>query len=90
MIVCGWCARPASGDRCAACGHADPARPWLQRGQQPPEAPPAAGRPSLSDAEIRRRLDAARAAGAATVEQAAEAIGVDPRTVRRWRARVSA
>lgn len=82
MILCGWCrGRTAPGERCAACGHADPARPWAQRGEDPPEAPgPQPGRPRIDAAELRRRL-----ASGGTDEDIAERFDVDERTVRRWR-----
>ena len=88
LIVCGWCRRPTRAEaRCGACGHREPRLPWLQRAQEAPEAPePSAGRPRLTDAEVRRRL----ASVSGTVEQQAEALGVDARTIRRYRAQVSA
>lgn len=82
MIRCGWCGNPTAGDPCSACGHEDPVRPWYQRGQEPPKV-------AKAD-EARKRLAAARHAiesegRKATVDALAEQLGVDPRTVRRWR-----
>lgn len=81
-LICGWCGKPTEGDPCSACGHEDPARPWRQRGQQPPTV--------SKDADARKRLAAARHAIESegrrpTVEALAEAMNVSPRTVRRWR-----
>jgi hypothetical protein len=53
--------------------------PWLQRGQQPQ---------AFDAVEVNRRrlAEAVAAVGRdATVEQLAEYLDVDPRTVRRWR-----
>jgi ribosome-binding protein aMBF1 (putative translation factor) len=88
-MVCGWCARlTSSADRCSACGHEDPARPWRQRGMEPPTwQAQDAGRPTLDVGDVRRRLaDGRRQLGdrPATVEALAEALDVSPRTVRRW------
>lgn len=89
MIVCGWCGKPtANADRCSTCGHADPARPWVQRGQDAPVvANHDPGRPTLDAHDVARRLAAARASlegRPATVDALAEALDVSPRTVRRW------
>lgn len=88
VIRCGWCGKDtANRDRCTTCGHEDPARPWVQRGQEPPTAPAReAGRPPLSLDEIRKRL--AEHPGA-TDEQLAELLDVTDRTIRRWRQKVS-
>lgn len=90
VIVCGWCSKPtANADRCTSCGHEDPARPWVQRGATPPAiGQPAAGRPRLDPAAVRRQLAEAERAldgRAPTVDALAEELGVDPATVRRWR-----
>lgn len=85
LTVCGWCAAQIPpGPECPACGHEDPARPWAQRGQEPPEVAVAPGRHPLDGSELRRRLSSG--GGDA---QIAERFEVDERTVRRWRARVS-
>lgn len=85
MIRCGWCGRDtANRDRCTSCGHVDPMRPWVQRGEPVPEVTREAGRPSLTDAELRHRL-----ASGGTDDAIADRFGVDPRTVRRWRQKVS-
>lgn len=85
VIECGWCGHhTANLDRCTACGHEDPPRPWVQRGMVPPSPSPAAGRPRLTDGDLRRRL-----ASGGTDEEIAERFEVDPRTVRRWRQKVS-
>lgn len=88
VIRCGWCGKDtANRDRCTSCGHEDPARPWVQRGQEPPVvAEREAGRPALTDTEIRARL---AAVPGATDEALAVHWDVDPRTIRRWRAKVS-
>jgi hypothetical protein len=80
-IVCGFCAAATDdGGPCVNCRH-DPVVPYIQRGQEPLRAIPAQVR--LAEAE--------RAVGRdATVEQLAEYLSVDPRTVRRWRADVRA
>lgn len=89
MIVCGWCHAPTSPDaRCANCKHADPAAPWVQRGETAPEV--TVGRAQLDEGEVRGRYNAARAGieargGTATVEALAEALDRSPRTVRQWR-----
>lgn len=81
MILCGWCSEPTKdGERCDHCRHIDPTRPYTQRGLPVPDA---------SEAKLRRLARAEadiRAAGeVVTVERLAERLGVDPRTVRRWR-----
>jgi hypothetical protein len=89
MIACGWCGKATrDGPRCGVCGHIDPRRPWEQRGEPVPVTETHDGRPVLTPAEMRRRLGVL--GPAATVDQIAEHFDVDPRTVRRWRAKVSA
>ena len=87
MIVCGWCGAATPEDRCPACGHEDPARPWIQRGDIPPEVIRTGGRPPLVERDIRRRYAEAKRSGAVTVEQLAEQLDVSPRTLRDWRKR---
>lgn len=88
MIVCGWCgSNTANRDRCTSCGHEDPERPWVQRGQTVPEVARAAGRPKVDAHEAARRL--AAAGPGATDEAIAAHHDVDPRTVRHWREKVS-
>ena len=82
-MICGWCGEPTRSDPCSACGHEDTARPWIQRGQEPPLA-------RLDPVAIRRRLAQARrdieAEGRRpTVAALAERLDVTDRTVRRWR-----
>ena len=87
MIACGWCGKPtASLDRCTSCGHVDPPRPWLQRGQEPPAIAHEPGRPATDPSDVGRRLATARATLGphATVDAIAELLDVSPRTVRRW------
>lgn len=87
MISCGWCGKPtANHDRCSACRHADPARPWIQRGEPAPIIAHEPGRPPIDPADVARRIAAARAqlGPHATVDALAEALDVSPRTVRRW------
>jgi hypothetical protein len=101
MIVCGWCGKPTEAKdwettaltpdagECRACGHEDPAKPWLQRGQQPPVANQgrgAGGRPSLDISQIRERVRIARKELGADVTNAALAahLGIDERTLGRW------
>lgn len=89
MIECGWCGNDTANlDRCTSCGHADPARPWVQRGEDAPvTGNHEPGRPELDPGEIRRRLAKARAVlgdRPATVEALAEVLDVSERTVRRW------
>lgn len=87
MIRCGWCGKgTAEGARCGACGHVDPALPWVQRGQEPPAIQRTEGRPSLTVEELRKRLEAHPGA---TDEQLAELFDRDPRSIRRWRQKVS-
>jgi len=89
IVLCGWCHAPTPPDaRCVACKHADPTRPWLQRGETPPEV--TVGRAALDEGEVRSRYNAARAGieaqgRPATVEALAEALDRSPRTVRQWR-----
>ena len=88
MILCGWCGKATpDGPKCAACGHIDPPRPWVQRGEAAPVVAAHEGRPPLTDVEARRRL--AVLGPNATDEALAEHFEVDPRTVRRWRQKVS-
>lgn len=77
MIVCGWCGKDtANEDRCTSCGHIEPTRPFVQRGEPVPRA----------DVRRRRLAEAAAALGPdATIERIAEFLEVDARTVRRWR-----
>jgi methylphosphotriester-DNA--protein-cysteine methyltransferase len=82
MIVCGWCHSDTAPGRCSPSGR-EPALPWLQRATEPPV---------VTEAERHRRLltdatAALRAEGAdPTTERLAEHLGIDPRTIRRWRA----
>ena len=83
-MICGWCGEPTRTDPCANCTHADIARPWLQRGQEPPTVE------RLDPVSIRRRLahakrDIKAEGGTATVAALAERLDVSERTVRRWR-----
>jgi hypothetical protein len=92
MIRCGWCHQPAEPPRCRACGHDDPAKPWLQRGEEPPQILTDTGRPANDEAEIRHRYAEAKATltdtgRVATVEAIAEQLDRSPRTVREWRKR---
>lgn len=88
VIVCGWCGKEtANKDRCTSCGHVDPPRPWVQRGEPVPTIAAHAGRPAVDPTEARRRLSAL--GGHATDEQLADHHQVDERTVRRWRKKVS-
>lgn len=88
MMTCGWCGKATPEDeRCAVCGHIDPPRPWVQRGEPVPVVAAHEGRPVVTDAELRRRL--AVLGPDATDERLAEHFDVDPRTVRRWREKVS-
>lgn len=91
MILCGWCHAATNPPRCGNCGHEDPARPWVQRGEEPPQAA-AAGRAALDEREVRIRYREAKAsiekAGRpVTVEALAEVLDRSPRTVREWRTR---
>ena len=89
MIVCGWCGKPsANWTKCSHCGHVGPSLPYTQRGETVVTVPShAPGRPALDDTELRRRL--ASQGPNATDDQIAEHFEVDPRTVRRWRQKVS-
>lgn len=88
MIRCGWCGKDtANRDRCTSCGHEDPARPWVQRGMVAPETARQAGRPRVTPEDAAHRLGAL--GPHATDEQIADHHGVDPRTVRHWRQKVS-
>lgn len=90
MIVCGWCGKPTEPtNRCTYCRHVDPARPWVQRGEEPEELAIAPGRPHLETTDVMHRLLAGRERLATegrspTVETLAEAMDVSPRTARRW------
>ena len=90
VIVCGWCGKPTTNwTRCSECAHIAPQRPWEQRGESVPTIPThPAGRPPLDATELRKRL--ASLGPGATDDQIAERFEVDPRTVRRWRQKVSA
>lgn len=92
MIRCGWCDQPTEPGRCGACHHEDAARPWVQRGQDPPPVVTDAGRPALDEGDIRHRYVEAKAHVIAsgripTVEAIAERLDRSPRTVRAWRSR---
>lgn len=88
VIVCGWCGKDtANHDRCTSCGHVDPERPWVQRGEPVPQVAHAPGRPVVDAAEARRRL--AALGPHATDEQLAAHHDRDVRTIRRWREKVS-
>lgn len=94
MIRCGWCGGVTEPVRCGACGHDDPARPWVQRGQEVPQIATETGRPSLEEAEVRHRYAEAKAAitesgRIPTVEAIAERLDRSPRTIRDWRRRYS-
>lgn len=80
MIRCGWCGKPtANRDRCTSCGHIDPERPFIQRGDPVPTY-------NASDVNRKRLADAQAELGPdATIERLAEHLDVSPRTVRRWR-----
>lgn len=79
-IVCGWCGSATMRDPCEHCEHVDPARPWIQRGQQPPSES-VLRRQRLARAEAELRGTGIEP----TVERIAERLDVSPRTVRRWR-----
>lgn len=85
MILCGWCGKQTGPGRCSTCGHEDPERPYVQRGQEVPQVR-LGGRPGSDRKENARRLAEARNAlgSNATVEDIAEHLDVSPRTVRRW------
>jgi len=94
VIRCGWCGEATEPVTCGACGHDDPAKPWLQRAQEPPQIAVDSGRPSLDEPVIRHRYAEAKAQLVAdgrvpTVEAIAERLDRSPRTVRLWRARYS-
>jgi hypothetical protein len=87
VIRCGWCGNPtANPERCTSCGHEDPPRPWVQRGEEPPTVrTDATGRPVLEAKAIRRRLAEARAVlPNATQAQLAEHLDISVRTLGRW------
>ena len=81
-IVCGWCGHSTGDeDRCTSCGHEDPRRPWIQRGQEPPTW--------TAREENRRRIEEARKqlerdGQKVTRAALAELLEVDERTLRRW------
>lgn len=86
MIVCGWCGQSTLPESCSSCGR-DPALPWHQRAQEPPQAEHReAGRPPLDPGQIKQKLRIARKElGAdATDADLAELLGVSPRTLDRW------
>lgn len=91
MILCGWCGRGTpDGPACVICRHDDPARPYRQRGTEPPRVDVHEGRPTLVPSDVVRRLAVARAelqrqGRTVTIETMAELLEVSPRTVRRWR-----
>lgn len=91
MIVCGWCGQPTdpSADQCGVCGHVDPAKPWLQRDQQPPvatEERAAGGRPQIDASQARERIRIAtkELGGNPTKAELAEYLRIDVRTLGRW------
>ena len=91
MIRCGWCGGATRDEiTCDMCGR-DPVKPYRQRGKWPPQIEtPERGRPHLDVREARKRIESAeyqlRQQGrAVTTEAVAELLGVDPRTIRRWR-----
>jgi hypothetical protein len=98
VIVCGWCGQATAGEwettalmptgetRCQSCGHEDPARPWVQRGDTPPSPQPRPeGRPPLDASQIRQRLRIARKEHPdATNAELAEALDISERTLGRW------
>ena len=101
MIICGWCGQATQSDaywettammpvgECRSCGHEDPARPWVQRNQKPPEATEGnsqGGRPTLDASQIGQRLRIARKelGPDATNAQLAEHLGISDRTLSRW------
>jgi hypothetical protein len=82
VIVCGWCHGETTPDRCSLCGR-DPALPWVQRGQEPPAVNPAERNRVRM---VRASTDLLAEGYEPTIERLADRLGVDPRTVRRWRA----
>lgn len=79
MIVCGWCHADTPEFRCVACGR-DPAIPWIQRAETPPQVAEA----KRAD-NYRRLVQARRDLGPdATNERIAELLGVSEKTIRRW------
>ena len=80
MIRCGWCGKATEAtERCAACDHIDPTRPYVQRGEPVPGL-------DRGDVNRRRLAEAMKTLGDdATIERIAEHLDVSPRTVRRWR-----
>lgn len=80
MIECGWCGQPSKPGRCGNCRR-DPALPWAQRDQRPPEVDPREReRRLLAVATAELRSEGVRV----TVDALAERLDVAPRTVRRW------
>lgn len=90
MIACGWCGKPTDPDaRCVWCRHREPAKPWEQRGEDPPTFGATDGRPELDPEAVAARLRDGHArlrseGRDVTVEALAEVLDVSPRTVRRW------
>lgn len=101
LIVCGWCGQPTDSEaywettafapagECRACGHEDPAKPWVQRAKQPPLARAeheAGGRPALDASQVRQRLRIARKelGQDATNAQLAAHLQISERTLGRW------
>ena len=82
MIVCGWCGNGTPDELdCLSCGHEDPAKPWHQRGMEPPD------HHALQIAQATKRL---RMRGErVTDETLAEELDISPRTLGRWRQKVS-
>lgn len=82
MIECGWCGGETKPGRCSACGR-EPIVPWTQRGLMPPAVTSSSrNRRLLAEAEKALREEGREP----TVDRVAEHLGIDPRTVRRWRA----
>jgi hypothetical protein len=79
MIRCGWCGRPtAPAGRCQRCGHEDPGRPWVQRGQEPPDVADPSER--LREARVQLEQEGRNV----TTEALAEVLEVSPSTIKRW------
>lgn len=91
MILCGWCGSATRDeDRCTACLHVDPRRPWEQRATPVPEVQETQGRPALDRMAIRKRVHDAigtlRSQGIPVTNAAlADLLEVSEKTVRRWR-----
>ena len=81
MIACGWCGEPTTSlERCSHCRHEDPAKPWVQRGLEPP-----------THAEIERaakQLIAARQRVVAEVREAYAQLSQSRELGDLWRARI--